>query len=453
MSPTAKRLLLITANFPPTNAVDMHRVRLSLPHYRQFGFEPEVLCFRPECVDHPEDPLLCESVNDDVPVHRVACLSARWTRSLGIGAVGFRGLPALRSAGLKLIAQRRPDIILFSTTSFPLFALGPAFRRASGAPYVLDFQDPWVSPEGTTLRPSLKNRFVQYLHRQLEPRAVRHAGGLMAVSPAYLEVLNRRYPSVAGLPQAVIPFGSAETDLEIARRHASDAIAGTAGESGLGELHRDLETRTVGLYAGAYVQTMEPMVSAFFASIKAALAQQPDMENRFRAWFVGSQYAASCVEKPFQRLAERWGVAAVVREHPARIPYYQSLGVLCRSSFNLLFGSTSAGYNPSKLFTLLLAQRPVLAFVSPNTIAEDLLHRAGGAVTIPVLADAPDADRGRLIFRFLSCGKQASELVPAPNQDFLQRHSSRAATQRQAALLEQVIERELPATDRSCTIR
>jgi hypothetical protein len=129
-----KRLLIVTANFPPTNAVDMHRVRLSLPYYPGFGYEPTVLCFEPESTAYPLDPLLSDSVPKDVSVIRVRCRPSWWTQLIGLNAAGIRGLPAMRDVGLKLLAEERHDLVLFSTTSFPLMTLGRVFQAAHGVP-------------------------------------------------------------------------------------------------------------------------------------------------------------------------------------------------------------------------------------------------------------------------------------------------------------------------------
>ena len=42
--------------FAPSNAADGHRVRQSLPYYRENGWEPVVLAVRPEEVEAPVDP-------------------------------------------------------------------------------------------------------------------------------------------------------------------------------------------------------------------------------------------------------------------------------------------------------------------------------------------------------------------------------------------------------------
>jgi hypothetical protein len=435
-----KRLLIATANFPPTNAVDMHRVRLSLPYYRVFGYEPTVLCFEPESTEHPVDPLLCESVPEDVRVIRVRCQPVWWTRLIGLNAVGFRGWPAMRDAGLKLLAEERHDLVLFSTTSFPLMTLGRTFQAAHGVPYVLDFQDHWFSPEDSILQPTLKNRLVRRLHARLEAQAVPGADGIIAVSDEYLKVLNQRYPRLAGRPQDVIPFCAADQDLEIARSRDLAAVFPPSGDAAFAELRHDLESRVVGLYAGAYVESMEPMVRALFQSVKRHLGEQPSSAERLRLWFVGSNYTRGAGEQRLRALAGECGVDAVVREWPQRIPYYDALTLLQRAAFCLLFGSTSKGYNPSKLFTLLRTNRPVLAFAQPATRALDALVESGGAVTIAIdpSESEPEAIADCATFLQDVLGGNPPQLPL--NERFLQDYSAVAMTQRQTALFDRVLE-------------
>jgi hypothetical protein len=434
------RLLIVTANFPPTNAVDMHRVRLSLPYYRVYGFEPTVLCFEPESTEHPNDPLLCGSVPGDVRIVRARCRPSRWSRLAGLNAVGFRGLSAMRAAGLKLMAEERPDLVLFSTTSFPLMMLGRTFQSAHRVPYVLDFQDYWFSPEHSILRPTLKNRLVRRLHAHLEARAVPGADGVMAVSDEYLNVLNQRYPRLAGKPQDVIPFCAADQDLEIARRRDLATIFPPGVNSAFAELRQDLESRVVGLYAGAYVESMQPMVRALFQSVKRHLDEHPASTARLRLWFVGSHYAAGAADQRLRILARECGVESVVREWPQRIPYYDALTLLGRAAFCLLFGSTSKGYNPSKLFTLLRTGRPVLAFARPETRTYEALIESGGAVTLAIDPAAPSpaaVSAGRAFLWDMVAGRPPQLSL---NERFLQDYSAAALTHRQTTLFERVIE-------------
>ena len=43
-SPKSRRLLIVSPHFPPLNAPDHQRVRMSLPYYAASGWEPVILC-------------------------------------------------------------------------------------------------------------------------------------------------------------------------------------------------------------------------------------------------------------------------------------------------------------------------------------------------------------------------------------------------------------------------
>jgi glycosyltransferase involved in cell wall biosynthesis len=416
-----KRLLIISANFPPTNAVDMHRIRVSLPYYERFGWSPTVLCFDPRCTDHPVDPVLLDSVPADSDVHRVVCISERRTRMFGVGAVGLRGLPAMRRAAIKLVKKLKPDLIFISTTSFPLMAIGPALSSYSLAPCVLDFQDPWVSHEGSIHSPTLKNRIIHWLHGQLERRTLPRVNGLISVSQSYLDVLETRYPETKAIPKRVVPFGVSAKDVEIAR----SIVHGAAIPA---ELESDLLNMRVGIYAGAYVKAMEPMVAHLFRSI--AKLSSP-IRDSIRLWFIGSNYSAQDLNTPLATLAKQHHVADVVREWPQRIPFYEALSLNLRADFNLLFGSTSKGYNPSKLFTLLSTGRPLLALTQSGTLASDLLNKSGGCRVIHVDKEPEESD--------LTCFFTSSKLHVLPlDQSFVDGYSAEATTAMQTALFDQV---------------
>ena len=64
---TRRRVLIVSPHFPPTNAPDMQRVRMSLPHFREFGWDPHVLTVG-DAGDTPVDPLLSATVPADVEV-------------------------------------------------------------------------------------------------------------------------------------------------------------------------------------------------------------------------------------------------------------------------------------------------------------------------------------------------------------------------------------------------
>ncbi|PON15176.1 hypothetical protein C2W62_25205 [Candidatus Entotheonella serta] len=187
-------VLIISPHFPPVNAPDMHRVRLSLGHYGAFGWHPVVLAMEPKHTEGVKDPLLLKTIPSDVTIRRVPALPIEISRRLGVGNAALRGLPFLYKAGTQLLKTCRPNLIFISTTQFSTMVLGRFWKQKYGVPYVLDMQDPWVyTPSWPQQdRPGGKHRFMRHLHRCLEPWAMRRVDGIMAVTDAYHQTLQQR---------------------------------------------------------------------------------------------------------------------------------------------------------------------------------------------------------------------------------------------------------------------
>src|SRR5260370_16910184 len=121
----------------------MHRVRLSLPHFRTFGWEPTVLSVDPRFVEGVTEDLLLETVPDDIHVARVPALSTNWTRKLGLGNLALRALPYLYAEGARILQRGKIDLVYFSTTAFPAPVLGRLWKQGFGTPFIVDIQDLW----------------------------------------------------------------------------------------------------------------------------------------------------------------------------------------------------------------------------------------------------------------------------------------------------------------------
>ena len=213
-----KRVLIVSPHFPPVNAPDMQRVRVALPYFLEAGWEVTVLTVADPTPTAPVDAELAATVPAAVRVVRARCLPRRWTGWLGINNVALRSLPFLFLAGRRLLRGRRHDVVYFSTTMFIVLPLGRLWKMLCGAPYVIDFQDPWISdyydrPGAPRPPGGWKYQFAQGLGRALEGWTVRGAAHLIAVSEGYLETLRTRYPVLRATPATELPFGSPDPDL------------------------------------------------------------------------------------------------------------------------------------------------------------------------------------------------------------------------------------------------
>jgi len=370
------RVLLVSPHFPPVNAPDMQRARHAVCHLRAAGWEAEVLAVDPRDVAVAQDPLLLATLPPDLPVHRIRALPLSLSLLVGSSSLGPRSRFLLGRAGDRLLRARRFDLVFFSTTQFNVLTLGPRWRRDHGVPFVVDWQDPWVTdyyerPGAPRPPGGWKYRFAAAQARRQEGPTLRAAAGVVSVSEEYLQQLRARHPWFDTLPSTVIPFGFETADLPVARQ-AGVTPAFT----------RQPGTRHVA-FVGAAGPIMRPALEFLFAGIRDWVDAEPGRREGLRLHFHGTSYApAGQAEPSVQPLAEAAGVGDLVRESPGRLGHFVALRTLLEADVVLLLGSEATGYVPSKLATLAGTGRPVLAVVPADGPLARHLQTAGAAVHV-----------------------------------------------------------------------
>lgn len=352
---------------------------MSLPHFEEYGWQPTVLSVDPEYVGGVRDPLLREAVPESVNVIGTKALNFGHARRPGQGSLGLRALPYLRRAGADIIRRERIDLVYFSTTVFPAMSLGPVWKRKAGVPFVLDFQDPWLSDyydAPTATRPpggKLKYGVSKRLARLMEPRAMRGVSHVISVSPAYPRTLLARYPWMDASQFTVLPFAAAEKDFE---RVAALGVGQNVFNPSDGIRHF--------VYVGVVGGIMSKALRGFFLALSQTRAREPGKFLNVRLHFVGTDYAPEGrAVKTVEPLAREYGVADLVEERTGRVPYFEALKILLDSDGILLFGSDDPGYTASKLYPCILARKPIFAVFHEESTVVDVLRRcnAGRAAT------------------------------------------------------------------------
>ena len=374
-----KRVLVVSPRFAPSNAADSHRVRQSLPYYRGAGWEPTVLSVAPEEVAAPVDPFLLETLPDDVDVVRVGAIPRALTERVGIGSLEARSVGRLARAGDRLLRERQFDLVFFSTTAMGVTVLGPYWQRKHGVPFVVDFQDPWVSDyydrDGAPEPPGgrLKYGAVQALARRLEPYVLRRAAHVISVSPAYPKALMGRYPWLAADRFTVLPFGAPQNDFETLRR-AAESNPVFDPDDGLEHW----------AYVGRAGGDMAFALDALFGALAEARRADPARYARVRLHFVGTSYAEGGRAVPtVAPVAARHGVGDLVEERAHRVRYAEALRILLDADALVVPGSDDPAYTASKIYPYVLARRPLLALFSETSTVVDVVRqaRAGTVVT------------------------------------------------------------------------
>ncbi|MDB4401547.1 hypothetical protein N9247_00835 [bacterium] len=363
------RVLIVSPRFAPSNAADHHRVRLLLPYLRDEGCEATVLAVEPERVACPVDEWLAEGLPDDVPVVRVRAASLAWSRIPGLGRLAPRAKWALARAGDELLSRRDFDLVYFSTTEFGLHTLGPRWKAMFGVRFVMDYQDPWVTdyyanhPEVIPPGGRLKYSISRAIGKQQEARVLQGCSGITAVSESYPRDLRERYPWI-DFPDLVLPFPGDDRDLQRAST----------------EMHTLLPTgsdHTHWVYVGVVSPSMLPTVRAF---LRAVARSQHD---HLRIHFIGTSYAPAGTGKAsVEPIARELGIEAIVQEVTDRIPYSEALATLRKADAVLALGTDDESYTASKIYSYLLAKRPMLAVFHRRSSVVDLIQAVGGSALV-----------------------------------------------------------------------
>ncbi len=123
---------------------------------------------------------------------------------------------------------------------------------------------------------------------------------------------------------------------------------------------------------------------SLFLAIRTDRDRAPQHWNNIRLHFVGTSYAqGNRATRTVDAIAQEFGIADLVTEHPQRIPYFAAQKVLQDSDVILLIGSEDATYTASKLYPGILARKPILAIFHQHSSVVDILRQcqAGQVVT------------------------------------------------------------------------
>jgi hypothetical protein len=145
-------------------------------------------------------------------------------------------------------------------------------------------------------------------------------------------------------------------------------------------------------------------------------------------------------------IARRFGVDDIVTECARRIDYFDALRELRDADAVLLIGSNEPHYTPSKLFQVLLSERPVVAVLHEGSPGTELLRRAGRPpdVRLITFSDSEPVER-----RVDAIAAELSQLLAEPDyrpdaldRSVLQPTSAPALAARLAGVLDRVVARE-----------
>lgn len=418
-----RKLLIISPYFPPTNAADMQRVRMSLPYFSDLGWDAEIVTVDPKHSEMPQDRLLSRGVPGATVIHRVSAFNKRWTSLFGLGSIGLRSLWFYRLTVNRILEKSHFDLIYFSTTQFPVCILGAYWKKRYGIPYVIDMQDPWHSDyyrDKPKEQQPPKYWFSYRLNKYLEPKAIRHVSGLISVSENYIDDLKDRYPEIKHVPSETITFGSFAPDLQIAEQN--EALFRPLLDPGFINI----------VYTGRGGADMHKAVSVLFKVFQKGLEAEPGIFKKLRLHFIGTSYAPAGLGKPsIAPLAEQHGLEKYVVEITDRISYYHALVTLQQANALFIPGSDDPKYTASKIYPYILTRKPLLAIFNPQSPAIRVFQEFG--VKHIFNYDLPDEPAFYSFLRSLILGQVTADEY---NATAIKKYSAETMTAKQCSFFD-----------------
>ena len=426
-----KNLLIVSPHFPPVNAADMHRVRLSLSFFLDNNWKPYVLCIDPKYIESGEDKLLLETVPRDIPVSKVKALSSNVTKKLGVRNPSLRAIPYLYSKGLEMIKNNSIDLVYFSTTAFHILILGRIWKKKTGIPYVIDMQDPWYSKQNykENFSNTIKYSFNKWIHKYLEKWTMDEVDGIISVSRDYIDKLKIRYPKLVHIPSKTITFGASDIDFKILSRNSVKNIFFTNKSDSI-----------YGVYVGRGGKDMEFSLKIIFSAFNIGLDTKPDIFSKIKLYFIGTDYAPDdLIAKSIEPIARAFNLENYVDEFPKRIPYFETLKILADSDFLLIPGSNDKQYTASKIYPYIMARKPLLCVFHENSSVVDIINSTNSGRMVTFL---DNTEFENYSFDFYTNWLDLLEnLSTVPNTDWVKfkPYTAEETTKRQCCLFDEVI--------------
>ncbi|MCB1161208.1 glycosyltransferase [bacterium] len=385
----SRRVLMVAYFFPPMGDGGVFRSLKLARYLPRHGWEPVLLCGRPE--DYwVRDASLLDELPTSLEVHRVGGLTgqsllrrlrrggatggdatASGSRSSGL----FRRLRRLgdwmtlpdayagwiapaRRAGAERLAAGDIDLIYSSSPPDSAHRVAGPLAARAGLPWVADFRDPWFNLHLKTPPTPLHRA----LHRRMEARVLREAQ-VVAVTEGW----RRYYAERCARPPVLIRNGFDPADYE--------GLAASARADGL--LHL-LHTGKLSLTRSA-----RPLLEGF-----AALREtRPALAERARLHFLGPR------ESDNEAAVAALGLEPLVRFEDS-VPHAESVARQAAADLLLLIKHDDPRYRdliPGKFYEYAAAGPPILAMTPAGEIETLLREHALGWTCRPRAESVRDA--------------------------------------------------------------
>lgn len=352
---SVKKILIIYPHWPPSNLAGVHRARLIANFARNCNWQVTVLTVFPRYYEESPDWDLLKTVSRFVEVIHVRAIPVLPFRL--IGDIGLRAFFHLLIKALSLIRSGQYSFVWIPIPSFYTSLLGPILHLFTGIRYGIDYIDPWV--RDISNRKNLRATLSQWMARMLEPIALSRVRLVSGVSQKYFEPALLRNKKMH-IQTVAMPYGFDMADHSIKLEELN--MPWKSGEQPI-------------VYAGAFLPNSGLFLTHLFAVV-ARLHQAGKWPVSRKFYFLGT---GKYIHKSITQYAQEAGIAHLVIEVRDRFPYLHILNFLAQAWRILVLGSTEEHYTASKIFQVILSNRPCLAIFHYKSSAVEVLNQCNAS--------------------------------------------------------------------------
>lgn len=405
--------IIVSPHFPPATVAGVHRARHMMKWLPKFGWEPTLVSVDPKFYISRLDPELARLIPDDIDQVKVTAIPEKISRPFGVGDIGIRAYMQLGAAIERAAVEKRADVVFMTGSPFYPLLLSGRIKRNTGLPIILDFQDPWVTKQGSDRPLFSKGRVAHFLSHALEPMAVKHASFITSVSTIQNQQLADRYQYLHSSNMAAIPIGGDPEDFIALKK-----LGHTADRPSLLKPHKINFS-----YVGTLLPRAERVVRILFRALVEVKKTNPTLFDKIHFNFIGtSNQTAQGAAKLVMPLALEEGIEGSVSEYPARVPYLHALSTLVSSDAIMFIGSDEPHYTASKIYPGLMSGTPFISLFHEQSSAHHLLSTASGGLAFSFSSlEGPGtivSDLASGLIEIAEGGKCLGEVDPKIYQDF-----------------------------------
>ncbi len=396
------RLLIVSHNFPPSSATVARRPARLARFLAAHGQAPAIVTAAPAFYGAAAEG--DASAREGLRVCEVPRLR-RHALLETAGAPGRQALKASLVLGYRAAIERALtsaapfDFMYFCGAPFWYFPLARRLGARHGIPYILDFEDVWFMG-GLAYRMGRRGKVRGIFDRFAESRCIARASLVILTTESQTTIYRQRYPALPGQTFETIRWGY---DAEALGRAQLE-------QPGFGDLFRLAIFGKFAGYGADDARALARAVGIFHARQRVEVVHLGEREAALE-----SAFRAEGLSGCFKALGMR--------------PYEEGLRALA-SAHCFALNAISDVSLPAKVYDYIGVNRPVLAFVAPESETARLLTRFPGAFT------ARTADQAAGALRSIADGRIASLEPGLDTAEFSQERQFERLLERLSGLTE-----------------